>query len=495
MWWLLLLGLMLADGRGLMAAEEHELAAVATSDSALDAGESVSSMPEHDLPETESDTNLAVDLAGSDAGATDAKTELALTVERATNATKPALARQRLATSQREQQDSADPSESAVDSAVADTGANSFNADLAALDAQQPATAVVPAPRHKPFVPPAAIVVDTPERAKRGSVDQAKKELADVSASSDDDAVTDAQAARATDSDQADADTSDLTGDSTPAPATLDDFVPEVNTNQEGGNWVRKRLWWEQAESAFGTLVANNDAMLQAQKSYFEQRNSTDKLVEAAICKLAVERADLVALLNQLAELAQRTGPVAEPELRLYNLAKANQASLAALQKLFADLAGLDNALDQVLDQLLEQIDRCRDFEKSAWEDFKEIGQILNDQKAKALFYKVDGYQKNVAKVLEYITGPLQKYFMELTLRAKKLSEELLAEVAKLKTAGLDLKFELDVKLGKMPAPVIETAKDREAKAAKKVVAPTGWWQDVTGFFADIWSWLTGLFK
>ena len=393
--------------------------------------------------------------------------------------------------------------------AVANNGAatdadSDFAHDLTNLAAADQLPA---APRRPPFTSPAAIVVDTPATARAaassaelalgmpaGATHQtklktkfAKKELADHIGHSSPTAVTTAAASKP-ENDSNDQDTA-------PVPDSLDEFVPDINTNQEGGNWVRKRIWWEQAESAFGTLVANNDLMLQTQKTYFEQRNSTDKLVEAAICKLTIERADLVALLNQLVELANRTGNVNEAELRLYNLAKTNHASLAALQKLFTDLADLDNALDQVLDQLLEQIDRCRDFEKNGWEDFKEIGQILNDQKAKALFYKVDGYQKNVAKVLEYITGPLQKYFMELTLRAKKLSEELLVEVAKLQAAGLDLKFELDVKLGKAQAPVIETAKEREAKMVKKVVKPTGWWSDVTGFFSELWSWLTTLFK
>lgn len=311
------------------------------------------------------------------------------------------------------------------------------------------------------------------------------------------------------------------------------DFVPEVNTNQEGGNWVQKRMWWEQAEAAFAQLTADNNQILQIQADYFKQRTIVDKQLNTVLCDLNISRADLVNFIDKLLEFtsavpnivttapdktnttvsqsgqAKATGDHKSSaainssnsgnntNARLKKLAASQQVGLENIKTYLINLKLIDDALDQVLAELNKQIELCQDYEKQAWDDFKEIGRILNDKKAKALFYQVDGFQKNIQKILEYVTGPLKKFFDDQVIKTKKSCDDLNQEIKQLAAGGLDLRLELDIIAGRTPEPVDLQAE--KLAAAKKVKANQSWYSAVSDpmveFFSGIWGWITGLFK
>jgi regulator of replication initiation timing len=306
-------------------------------------------------------------------------------------------------------------------------------------------------------------------------------------------------------------------------PVAESDFVPEVNTNQEGGNWVQKRIWWEQAEAAFAQLTADNNQILQIQADYFKQRIIVEKQLNTILCDLNVSRADLVSFIDKLLEFTSTVPNVAtvaadkssatvsqsghdksvsdhknsSGNQRLKKLAILQQVGLENIKTYLTNLKLIDDALDQVLVELNKQIELCQDYEKQAWDDFKEIGRILNDKKAKALFYQVDGYQKNVQKILDYVTGPLKKFFDDQVTKTKKNCEDLAQELKQLAAGGLDLRIELDILAGRTPEPIDQAAE--KLAAAKKAKANQSWFSSasdsVTGFFSGIWSWVSGLFK
>lgn len=292
-----------------------------------------------------------------------------------------------------------------------------------------------------------------------------------------------------------------------------DEFVPEVNTNQEGGNWVQKRIWWEQAEASFAQLTQDNNQVLQIQADYFKQRTIVEKQLDTVLCDLNVTRKDLVNFIDKLLEFTSVMSTIEttiavtgksnatdsntgnntgnNTSMRLKNLAISQQAGLENIKVYLINLTLIDDALDQVLTELNKHIALCQDYEKQAWDDFKEIGRILNDKKAKALFYQVDGYQKNIQKILEYVSGPLKKFFDDQVSKTKKNCEDLNQELKQLAAGGLDLRLELDIIAGRIPEPV--------DPAAKKAKPNQGWFSSISDgviiFFSYIWIWIVGLFK
>lgn len=301
------------------------------------------------------------------------------------------------------------------------------------------------------------------------------------------------------------------------------DFVPEVNTNQESGNWVQKRIWWEQAEAAFAQLTQANNQILQAQSDFFKQRTIVEKQLDAILCDLNVTRENLVIFIDKLLELTNsvpaienaietantditnksaskstsdyRAGDSASE--RLKQLAISQQAGLENIKTYLANLKLIDDALDQVLEELNKQIDLCQDYEKQAWDDFKEIGRILNDKKAKILFYQVDGYQKNIQKILEYVTGPLRKFFDDQVTKTKKNCDDLNQALKQLSASGLDLRLELDILAGRTPEPIDQQAEKK--LAAAKAKKNQSWYSSMSdliiNFFSAIWYWVTSWFK
>ena len=311
------------------------------------------------------------------------------------------------------------------------------------------------------------------------------------------------------------------------------EFVPEVNTNQEGGNWVQKRIWWEQAEAAFAQLTQDNNQILQIQADYFKQRTIVEKQLNTVLCDLNISRADLVNFIDKLLEFTSAVPNIAtaapdktnatvsqygqakatgdhknsadinsnnsgnNTNARLKKLATSQQVGLENIKTYLTNLKLIDDALDQVLAELNKQIELCQDYEKQAWDDFKEIGRILNDKKAKILFYQVGGYQKNIQKILEYVTGALKKFFDDQVGKTKKNCEDLNQELKQLAAGGLGLRLELDIIAGRTPEPVDLQAE--KLAAAKKAKANQGWFSfisdGVINFFSYIWIWIAGLFR
>ena len=76
---------------------------------------------------------------------------------------------------------------------------------------------------------------------------------------------------------------------------------------------------------------------------------------------------------------------------------------MEALKANVNTINALENSIDDVLAKLMETINRVREYEQEAWQNFKDIARLLDDRKAKEMFYKIDATWRNVTSLKEYI--------------------------------------------------------------------------------------------
>jgi hypothetical protein len=157
------------------------------------------------------------------------------------------------------------------------------------------------------------------------------------------------------------------------------------------------------------------------------------------------------------------------------------------LEQLKADvksITDLDAALDNAVMQLVNQVTLTSDYERQAWQKFKDIGQELDDRKAKGYYLEMDAIEKNIQAIDSYIRGALTKYFDDVTNKTNELVTSIKSKLDTLRKSGIDLKNQIS-----------------ELEAAKKEVPKkpaTGWfdtisllWRYPLSLLAQLWNFLT----
>lgn len=285
--------------------------------------------------------------------------------------------------------------------------------------------------------------------------------------------------------------------------------IPPIDTlKEEGGNWLLKRVWYEQAEAKFEEIINKNDQIIEPQMDYFNKRNESSKTLGATFRKIGYAQGELEEMLsyflNSLFQERKDEGALTIEERQFMDLLKEKKRDLEQLKLDLASLADLDTSIDDVLVQVVNQVNKCRDYEKKAWKDFKEIGIILSDKKAKVLFYQIESDQKNIQNIANYLTGDLKTYFDELLDKAQKLADSIVSQVEKLRQDGINIKenFEKIKKAEELRAvreleakKKLETDKSMPRKKEGWLDTVSGWFDPVIDLFKSGWNWITSFFK
>ncbi len=262
---------------------------------------------------------------------------------------------------------------------------------------------------------------------------------------------------------------------------------------EDEGNWLLKRVWWEQAEATFEKIINLNNQMLQPQMEYFNRKNEANKAVEEMFRKIGFQYGELHEMLNYFLESVSKereaVGILSTEERDFLNLVNGKRQELENLQTDLNSLNELETKFNEVLNQLAAQINKCREYEKNAWNDFKEIGRILNDKKAKALFYQIEGYLKNVQSIFNYINVDLKKYFDGLLDKADKLATSILSKIEELNNQGFNIKEEYQkIKQIEEQREIEAALKKRKAEEGVKPKPKQGWLDSIIGWFKSFYK-------
>lgn len=236
--------------------------------------------------------------------------------------------------------------------------------------------------------------------------------------------------------------------------ASLDDDEPEeqeepsvgidtVDLKGAQGNWLFKHAWWKRAEVKYEKIRAVIEKSMDLRMFFFDKRAEVDRVIlDPFYISIGIDQGALQQqisqLLKKLDEERKDTGSLSDKERDLLVQIKAEQRSIEQLQKDFAQVTQLDNELDASLGLLVQQINRIRGYERDAWGHFKEIARVLDDKKAREIFYTMDMLYKNVKQVYRYIDQEFRQHFVKTVAMIQEDIEKIRARMTDLKDKGID---------------------------------------------------------
>ncbi len=242
--------------------------------------------------------------------------------------------------------------------------------------------------------------------------------------------------------------------------------IDTVSLEDPQGNWLFKRIWWERAEDRYGKIRDLVNSIWESRTNFFVQRNDLDKKVlDPFYLSIGMGQGELQVILSELDEFfkkeREKDGDLNEQERTLYTTLEEEQESLRQLKTDVESISNLDHAIDDALGTLMDQINKARQLEKQAWENFKEIAHVLSDVKAREVYYMMDGAGKNIKNISMYLEKDFTNHFGRLISEAKKHTTRVLDQIKSLKEKGVDFKRQVD-RLAQ------QEEQDRQAKAAQE---------------------------
>src|SRR5579863_7890489 len=218
------------------------------------------------------------------------------------------------------------------------------------------------------------------------------------------------------------------------APAGID----TVSLENPQGNWLYKRIWWERAEERYEKIRMLVDTVWGSRIIFFDKRNELDRnVLDPFYLNIGIGQGELQIILTELLDFFEKhreeQGDLNEQERALYETIATEEEDLKQLKQDVESIANLDHAIDEALGTLMNQINRVRQYERQAWENFKEIAHILNDTKARELYYMIEGAARNIKNINTYIEQDFFNHFAQLIGEATKHVNRIQNQIESLK--------------------------------------------------------------
>jgi hypothetical protein len=257
------------------------------------------------------------------------------------------------------------------------------------------------------------------------------------------------------------------------APAGID----TVSLENPQGNWLYKRIWWERAEERYEKIRMLVDTVWGSRIIFFDKRNELDRnVLDPFYLNVGIGQGELQTILTELLDFFEKhreeQGDLNEQERALFDTIATEEEDLKQLKQDVESIANLDHAIDDALGTLMNQINRVRQYERQAWENFKEIAHILNDTKARELYYMIEGAARNIKNINTYIEQDFFNHFTTLVKEATDHVNRIQNQIESLKEKGVSFKRQTELLEQKPEQPQEE---EEEEVAPKPKLSWFGW--------------------
>ena len=260
------------------------------------------------------------------------------------------------------------------------------------------------------------------------------------------------------------------------------------------GNWLLKRVWYEQAEDTFGKILESLDSIIQQQIKLFKSITEAEKNSEDIFSKANLKIAELAETVKILLIQFDKKDILEEATLvrETRELVLENKANLEKLQEEIIRYQDLEETSTSVVNQIISQVNKAREYQKNGWANFKEIGETLNDDKAKDLYYKMEGYAQTLEKINSYLSGSLLNFLNNLSSKSMQAAKDIIASLDTLKNKELEI-----IKAANIFENAKEYLEEELAQEAKKAAAAKKAKQkkaESSGWFSSIINWFQSWF-
>jgi hypothetical protein len=225
--------------------------------------------------------------------------------------------------------------------------------------------------------------------------------------------------------------------------------IDTITVEDPQGNWLFKKIWWERAEERYGKIRELVSSIWESRTQFFVQRNQLDReVLDPFYISIGMNQGELNIILSELDDFfvqeREKDGDLNDQERTLYQALVEEQEAFQRLKVDASSIANLDHAIDDALSVLMDQINKARQLEKQAWENFREIAHVLNDIKARELYYLMDGAGRNIKNISIYLEKDFSNHFARLIVEAKKHVNRVMSQMQSLKEKGVDFKRQAD---------------------------------------------------
>ncbi len=211
------------------------------------------------------------------------------------------------------------------------------------------------------------------------------------------------------------------------------------------GNWLEKRIWYKKAEQLFEVIRADVQKASDVRMHFINEVNSVGKKIDEFYETMSFQRGHidelLKAILQDLDEqAAQRGGDLSSDERELKAKIQAEQKQIEAVGKDMELISALDEQIDKTMMKAFKEIDTCRGLETRSWNNFKDIGNELDDKKARVLYYEMENFHKNIEQKMTYLQTNLLPYLQsQLVGKVDSTISQIQTSVASLNQKGINL--------------------------------------------------------
>lgn len=255
--------------------------------------------------------------------------------------------------------------------------------------------------------------------------------------------------------------------------------IDNVNIDEPQGNWLFKRIWWERAEALCDKIKKTIEEIFEQRMIFFTKRSELDKdVLDPFYLTIGMGQGEFKAtldeLLSSLEKEKDKKGFLSAGEREIVNLLESEQKTLEQLSLDLHTINQLEQQLDTSLAQLVDHMLDIRVYDRQAWDAFKEIARVIDDQEARRLYYAVDTAAHNIKDIGDYLGNAFYAHFDQLISTIREQTEKMTLTVKALREKGIDFKKQVEFLTAPRPAP--EKAHDVAEKDEGE--------QESQGFFA-----------
>lgn len=277
-------------------------------------------------------------------------------------------------------------------------------------------------------------------------------------------------------------------------PATPEELtgIDTVSLENPQGNWLFKRIWWERAEERYEKIRTLVDSIWEFRSKFFIARNELDRnVLDPFYINIGIDRGELQIMLSEINDFLEKQrdqqAELSEEEAILYELHAAEEETLKQLQRDIEAINKLDHAIDDALGTLMDQINRVRNYESQAWNNFKEIAHILNDAKARELYYMIEGAARNIKDISVYLEREFFSHFNKLVKETGQHITRVQNQMEALKEKGISFKKQADTLEQKQQT--VQDDEDEDEDEEILVQKPKlGWFAWIGSLFSKAFS-------